>query len=97
MASGDPVVAILSVTPPTTLNALNDVRIGGSTPAETVALYDFDAATQWYIDMQCKLIGYDGGGLTWDIPWSASTATSGSVVWGIGIRYIDGDAEDICR
>jgi len=95
MASGDTVVLILQETPPGSLNALNDFRPGGSTPAETVPVLDFDAATAWYYDFKCFLAGYDDGGLTFTLPWSASTATSGQTRWEIAIRRIEDDAEDI--
>ena len=95
MASGDNVVSILQIMPPTTVYATFDVRVGGSTPAENFPVYDFDAAASEYLDFLCKLAGYDGGGLTFTIPWSASSATSGSVRWEIGIRRLNDDAEDV--
>lgn len=95
MASGDPVVQIIHEMPPGTLAALLDVRAGGSTPAEGVLLHDFDASTIWYLDLLCLLVGYDGGGLEFTGPWSASTATSGEVRLEIAIRRMQDDAEDI--
>ncbi len=95
MASGDPVVQVIQVMPPGSDNALPDIRVGGSTPAEGVPLYDFPAAADAYLDMLCMLAGYDGGGLTFTTPWSASSASSGEVRWRIGIRRMNDDAEDI--
>ena len=95
MASGDAVVQVLAVMPPGTTAATLDVRPGGSTPAENVIVYDFDAASDEYMDFLCKLEGYAGGGLTFTIPWSASSATTGQVRWEIAIRRINDDAEDI--
>ena len=95
MASGDPVVQVLKVMPPATAYATPDVRPGGSTPAEQVEVWDFDASTTEYLDFLCRLVGYDGGGLTFTLPWSATTATSGEVVWGVAIRRMADDAEDI--
>jgi len=95
MASGKVVVQVLQVTPPLTLNALNDFRAGGSTPAEAVPVLDFDAATAWYYDFLCYLAGYGGGGLTFTLPWSASTATSGQTRWEAAVRRLQDDAEDI--
>lgn len=95
MASGDPVVQILEVMPPGANAATIDIRPGGSTPAENVLVYDFDASSDEYMDFKCMLRGYDGGGLTFTLPWSASSATSGQARWEVGIRRMDDDAEDI--
>lgn len=95
MASGDPVVQILAVVPPGASAATMDVRPGGSTPAEGVRVYDFDAASSEYLDFLCKLEGYDGGGLTFTVVYSMSSAVANQVRWEIGIRRIQDDAEDI--
>lgn len=95
MASGDAVVQVIRVIPPGADAATMDARPGGSTPVENVMVWDFDATSAEYLDLLCKLEGYDGGGLTFTLVWSASSATSGDVVWGIAIRRIQDDAEDI--
>ena len=95
MASGDPVVEVVSILPPETLFGRPDRRLGGSTPKENVRLYDFDPTTIWYLDFICRLHGYGGGGLTFNLDWSASTATTGETRWGIGIRRFQVDAEDL--
>lgn len=95
MASGDLVVMVLEVIPPGANPATPDVRTGGSTPAESFSVWDFDAGTQEYLDFKCLLLGYGGGGLTFTLPWSATSATADAVVWGIGIRRLADDAEDI--
>lgn len=95
MASGDPVVVIVRALPPAANYATLDFRPGGSTPAESVAVHDFDGSADEYLDFLCKLIGYGGNGLTFTLPWSATSATSGNVRWGIAIRAIPDDAEDI--
>jgi hypothetical protein len=81
--------------PPGADAATLDARAGGSTPAENVIVHDFDASSAEYLDLLCKLVGYDGGGLTFTIAWSASSASANDVVWEIGIRRIADDAEDI--
>ena len=58
-------------------------------------VWAFDAATVEYMDFLCLLRGYNGGGLTFTIAWSATTATTGNVVWSIGIRALVDDADDI--
>jgi len=95
MASGDPVVQVLRIMPPSASSATMDARAGGSTPAENVVVYDFDASSDEYLDVLCQLQGYDGGGLTFTLPWSASSATSGQVRWEVAIRRLNDDAEDV--
>jgi hypothetical protein len=95
MASGDAVVQIIKEMPPGSDYATLDAREGGSTPKEEVLVHDFDAAADEYIDFLCKLEGYGGGGLTFTLVWSASSATANEVRWGIAIRRIADDAEDI--
>lgn len=95
MASGDPVVQILEVMLPGTTFPELKSRAGGSTPAERAVIYSFDAATAEYLDFKCRLHGYDGGGLTFSLPWSAASATTGGVRWGIAIRALVDDAEDV--
>lgn len=95
MASGDPVVQILRELPPGANFAPLTRRAGGSTPAESALVWAFDAATIEYMDFLCRLVGYDGGGLTFTLPWSAASATSNACRWGIAIRRLQDDAEDI--
>ncbi len=95
MASGNPVVEILEVLTPAANAAELAVRAGGSTPAERVTVHAFDAATIEYIDFKCALRGYGGGGLTFTLPWSAASATSNAVRWGIAIRRFEDDNEDV--
>ena len=96
MASGNQVVEVIRELPPATLYATIDVRAGGSSPAESSQVLDFDAATIEYMDYLCRLSNdYAGGGLTFTLPWSATSATSGTCRWGIAIRRIADDAEDM--
>jgi hypothetical protein len=89
MASGAQVVQVLEIWPPTTLFAVLTRRAGGSTPIEGVNVWGFDAATIWYLDFLCYLSGYGGGGLTFTLPWTAATATTGVTRWGIAVRADD--------
>jgi len=95
VATGDVVVQILEDMPPATSYATFDVRAGGSTPAESFAVYDFDAAADEYMDFKAFLKGYDGGGLTFRIGWASTSATSNVCRWGIAIRRFADDAEDM--
>lgn len=95
MASGAPVVQVLAILPPASNFAVPAVRQGGSTPAERVRVYQFPDAALTYMDYLCRLVGYDGGGLTFSLPWSAATATANATRWEIAIRRMQDDAEDI--
>lgn len=97
MASGKPVVEFIRELPPATAFAQWDVRPGGSSPAESIAVLDFDGgSTDEYMDFHCRLSeDYAGGGLTFKIRFSMSSATSGNVRLGIAIRRIADDAEDV--
>lgn len=88
-------VQIVEVWPPTTLFAVLTRRAGGSTPIEGVNVWAFDAATIWYLDFLCVLRGYGGGGLTFTLPWTAATATTGVTRWGIAIRRMAAGTDDI--
>lgn len=96
MASNDIVGIIYAVVPPATAYATPDARPGGSTPAESFPVWDFDDTTQEHLDFHCVLSPtYGGGGLTIRIYWSATSATTNNCVWNAAIRRINDDAEDI--
>lgn len=88
-------IRILSSVPPATLYATPDVRPGGSTPAENFPCWDFDDATDEYMDFLCRLEGYAGGGLTFTLAFAMTSATSGNVRLGVAIRRFADDAEDM--
>lgn len=95
MASGNSVVEIIDVLPPAANSPLLTVRQGGSTPAERIRIWSFDASTIEYLDFLCKLRGYGSGGLTWRFEWSAASATGNVTRWEIALRRMQDDAEDI--
>ena len=95
MASGQVVVLVNEIMPPATVAAAFGTRVGGSTPAEQVPYWAFDAAADEYLDFYCRLQGYAGGGLTFTLTWMAATATTGGVLWALGIRRSADDAEDL--
>jgi hypothetical protein len=95
MASGDSVVQVIEVMTPSSSYAQVDLRQGGSSPLEQVVVWDFDASNIEYLDFLCRLEKYAGGGLTFTLPWMASTATSNMVRWEIGIRALPDDSEDV--
>ncbi len=96
MAANDPVVKFLKVIPPGANYAYESRLTGGSTPAESVVVWTFPdggtAAT--HLDFLAVLEGYDGGGLTFPLKWSASVA-SGNVEWEMSIRRFQDDLEDL--
>lgn len=87
-------VAVLMVMPPGANVATIDARPGGSTPAENILVWDFDAAAIEYMDFKCQLLDYEGGGLTFTLPFMMTTATSGNVVIEVAVRRLD-TAEDV--
>lgn len=96
MATGDIVGVIYSVVPPATTYATPDARAGGSTPAESFPVWDFDDSTAEHLDLYGVLANnYSGGGLTVRIYWSATSATSNACVWNAAFRRINDDAEDV--
>lgn len=95
MASGDLVVSVEEILPPTTLFAVLTRRAGGSTPAEGMNVWQFDAATIWYLDFLCSLRGYGGNGITFTITWSAATATTGVTRWGVAVRRLQAGVDDL--
>lgn len=95
MASGDPVVQILEAVSPQTAFAPYMMRTGGSSPAENVPHWAFDAGTAESTDYVGLLKGYGGGGLTITLAWMAATATTGVARFGVAFRRLQDDAEDV--
>lgn len=98
MATGDTLLtfAATSGTPPAASQASFGVRAGGSTPAETVPVINFDASTDEFMDFYGVMPqAYADGGLTLKVVWSAATATSGNCIFGVAFRSMEDDAEDV--
>lgn len=95
MASGSIVGQVSYISPPAANFGTLTRRAGGSTPAENALVYAFDAATIEYLDFLVYLSGYAAGGLTVTLLWSAASATSGVTRWGVAVRRLQDDAEDI--
>lgn len=89
------VVRVLKTLPPASSYATFDTRPGGSTVPEAFEVMDFDATTVEYMDFLCQLDGYAGGGLTFTLAWAASSATSGTVKWDVGVRRLDAGGNDL--
>lgn len=95
MSSGDAVGKLQYISPTGANSAVMGIRVGGSTPAERIRTWRFADGVTNYIDFVCQLQGYDGGGLTVTLAWSALTATTGNARLGAAFRAIPPDAEDI--
>jgi hypothetical protein len=95
MASGDIVVHVLAELPPGTTYAQIDTRAGGSTPAEGVRVYSYDAGTTEYMDFLVFLHGYDGNGIDFTQGWSAASGTSNQIRIEMALRALPDDTEDI--
>jgi len=95
MAANEQVVQVLHVTQPKANAATWHIREGGSTPGEIVPIAIFDAASDQYLDVICRLATtYSGRGLKVVFAWTATSATTGDVRWGVGLRRMAG-GEDI--
>ena len=98
MASGNTLLTFSSTagTPPAANAASYGVRAGGSTPAESVPVLAFDAASDEYMDFYGVMPqAYGGGGLTVKIVWTSDTAISDNCIFGLAFRSLEDDAEDV--
>ncbi len=82
--------------PPGTGYATNDIRVGGSSPAEAFAVFSFPDGSDTIMDYHGTAWKYQGGGLTFKFAFMAGgSVTSGDVRWGAAIRRIADDADDV--
>jgi hypothetical protein len=91
MASGNTlfVVGPLENEPPSVTYATLDTR-------NSIAVLDFDAAANEYAVFKTLIPShYAGGGLTVDLHWMATSATSGDVRWGVSIERDDANDHDL--
>lgn len=88
-------IKLIQAIPPGSSAAQLSVITGAATPAEKVTVWDFDADADEFMDFKCFADVYNSGGITLKLPWAATSATSGNVVWGGAIRAIPDDAEDL--
>lgn len=98
MAAGDSLFTLtpMSRSGPATAAAALDVIAGVSTPAESIPVLAYDAATDEHSDFVVMLpFTYSGNGLTFVIAWTSASATSGTCRWEIAIRRFADDAEDL--
>lgn len=92
MASGDVVAIVMERLFPGSNPATPDVRPGGSTPAESFSVMDYDGTTDEYVDYLCHLLSTVN--LTITHEFMMSSATSGNIEIETGIRRLD-TAEDV--
>lgn len=63
---------------------------GGSTVAEALDTFDFDAASAEYMDFYGRLSDrYSSTGVTVKFSWSGKAGTSGNAVWGAAFRRLN--------
>ena len=94
MATGKVVGHIHRISQPIATYPQPIIIAGGSTPAERIHAWAFDPSTVEYLDFLCYLNGYDGGGLTIALAFTAGV-TTGNVVWSAAVRRIGDDIEDV--
>lgn len=96
MASGQVVGLIYQIVPPASGYATPSRRAGGSSPAENIPVWLFDASTAESLDFYGQMTGaYSNGGITIQIKWSSVDQTTGNVKWNAAFRRVADDAEDL--
>lgn len=95
MAAGDLIAEFLGVMPPATSSATPDIIVGAATPNERVGVWEFDDASDEYMDFLFQMKGYAAGNFAVHFKHAAVSATSGTARVGAAIRAIPDDAEDI--
>lgn len=89
MASGDLLDIPTPQLPAASAPAYGEIA-GGSTPAEDMDVFDFDASTAEYVDFYGRLSQkYSATGIDIDFSWSGATGTSGNVIWAAAIRRLN--------
>lgn len=87
---------ILTQFVPDTNGAPLGIIEGGSTPKEQFGYFEFADSAIAYIDLQCRLIGYQGGGLTVNFNLlRTSAAAAAGYYFQAAIRRINNATEDI--
>ena len=87
---------ILAAVPPTTLGAPMNVLTGASSPAEQFTYWEFADSGSFYRDFLCRLINYNGGGLTVNFEVMRTSAAAGNAyVFQAAIRRINAASEDL--
>lgn len=89
MASGDSLFELRpqSAAPPGASSAQHDTVAGASTPAETLPVVAFDAASDEYMDWYLTMPAhYSGAGMTVKVEIQMASATSGGVRAEIALR-----------
>lgn len=89
-------VEFLAAVPPATSGAPLNVAAGASTPAEQIPYYEFVNGSVTYRDFLCRLVGYNGGGLTLSGQVLRTTGGAGETyILEAAIRRIVSGTEDL--
>ena len=89
-------VEILANIPPTTVAATLNALVGASSPAEQFTYWEFVNGSVTYMDFLCRLIGYNGGGLTISGQVMRTTgAAAATYIFEAAIRRINNASEDL--
>lgn len=94
--SGTVIARVLEAMPPATTFAQLAIIAGTSTPAESLSVFAFDAATIEYMDFKCELSPKYVGttGITIKLVWAAAAA-SNEVRWGAALRRVEISSDDV--
>lgn len=89
-------VEFIADIPPATSGATRNVLAGASTPAEQHVYLEFPDAAATYHDYVCRLVGYNGGGLTFTFEVLRTSASAGNAyVFQGAIRRINAATENL--
>lgn len=94
MASGDAVLIVYRSMTLGANGATPEILDGGSTIVEKIDVWQFDDTAVEYLDFLVALEGYEGGGLTIKLKWSAEAAVN-ECEWEVAFRRFADDAEDL--
>lgn len=96
MASGDPVIFGWREAPPGADAAIPDKRPGGSTPAESYPVWDFEDTNNSFMQWECLLHDLTASAdIDFKLKYMMSSATSGGVRLRVGIRRANEAGEDL--
>lgn len=89
-------VEFIAAIPSATVGAPLNVAAGGSTPVEQFPYYEFVNGSVTYRDFLCRLIGYNGGGLTLSAQvLRTSAGAAATYIFEAALRRMNSASEDL--